>query len=293
MRDSFDINRTAGIYAFTVYGPNGFVREFGSLTPPGSGSVTNPPADPELATQYDVANGNVSLQFTNRGRGIAHLSVADNAYGAQPRSVVVPSLGTMAASWVLSASHHWYDLATSPATADPTFLRRLVTLKTADPVSQRPAAVAPVTVLPPGQRISRREPTSVEMSGRGGIRSGDYRFGSRWWGASPPRWIGYLFRHAYKFGGWLLADSAGCSLGRFSHWWRSVWVSVFGEGGFHTSVALASTVLLGCQKRGNRTLGQLMSPRSESVFFASFLCRFGQRNDVPPRTVANSDKEIS
>jgi hypothetical protein len=31
----------------------------------------------------------------------------------------------------------------------------------------------------------------------------------------------------------------------------------------------------------------------ESVFFASFLCRFGQRNDVPPRTVANSDKEIS
>jgi hypothetical protein len=36
-----------------------------------------------------------------------------------------------------------------------------------------------------------------------------------------------------------------------------------------------------------------MSPRFESVFFASFLCRFGQRNDVPPRTVANSDKENS
>src|SRR5476649_2248264 len=89
------------------------------------------------------------------------------------------------------------------------------------------------------------------------------------------------------------ADSAGCSLGRFSHWWRSVWVSVFGERGFHTSVALASTVLLGCQKLGNCTLGQLTSHRSESVFFASFLCRFGQRNDVPPRTVANSDKEIS
>src|SRR5476651_1244193 len=89
------------------------------------------------------------------------------------------------------------------------------------------------------------------------------------------------------------ADSAGCSLGRFSHWWRSVWVSVFGEGGVHTSVVLASTVLLGCQKRGSCTLGQLMSPRSESVFFASFLCRFGQRNDVPPRTVANSDKEKS
>jgi hypothetical protein len=29
----------------------------------------------------------------------------------------------------------------------------------------------------------------------------------------------------------------------------------------------------------------------ESVFLASFLLRFGQRNDVLPRTVANSDKE--
>ena len=68
---------------------------------------------------------------------------------------------------------------------------------------------------------------------------------------------------------------------------------MFGEGGFHTPVVLASTVLLGCQKRGNCTLGQLMGPRFESAFFASFLCRFGQRNDVPPRTVANSDKENS
>ena len=107
------------------------------------------------------------------------------------------------------------------------------------------------------------------------------------------RWVADVVRRAYKFGGWFYADSAGCSLGRFSHWWRSVWVSVFGEGGFHTSVALASTVLLGCQKRENCTLGQLMSPRFESAFFASFLCRFGQRNDAPPRAVANSDKENS
>jgi hypothetical protein len=41
----------------------------------------------------------------------------------------------------------------------------------------------------------------------------------------------------------------------------------------------------------NCTLWTLMSLRFESVFFASFLCRFGQRNDVPPRTVAKSDKE--
>src|SRR5471030_323925 len=43
----------------------------------------------------------------------------------------------------------------------------------------------------------------------------------------------------------------------------------------------------------NCTLWTLMGPRFESVFFASFLCRFGQRNDAPPRAVANSDKEMS
>jgi hypothetical protein len=43
----------------------------------------------------------------------------------------------------------------------------------------------------------------------------------------------------------------------------------------------------------NCTLWTLMGLRFESVFFASFLCRFGQRNDVPPRTVANSAKEKS
>jgi hypothetical protein len=56
-------------------------------------------------------------------------------------------------------------------------------------------------------------------------------------------------------------------------------------------VVLAGTVLLGYQKQESCTLWTLMSPRSESVFFASFLCRFGQRNDAPPRAVANSDKE--
>src|SRR5471032_15753 len=47
----------------------------------------------------------------------------------------------------------------------------------------------------------------------------------------------------------------------------------------------------GVPKYKNCTLWTLTCPRSESVFFASFLCRFGPRNDVPPRTVANSDKE--
>jgi hypothetical protein len=30
-------------------------------------------------------------------------------------------------------------------------------------------------------------------------------------------WVGGVVRHAYKFGGWFSADSAGCPLGRFNH----------------------------------------------------------------------------
>ncbi|WP_216857634.1 hypothetical protein, partial [Burkholderia sp. S171] len=47
----------------------------------------------------------------------------------------------------------------------------------------------------------------------------------------------------------------------------------------------------GAPMNQNCTLWTLRVAGVESVFFASFLCRFGQRNDVPPRTVANSDKE--
>jgi hypothetical protein len=43
----------------------------------------------------------------------------------------------------------------------------------------------------------------------------------------------------------------------------------------------------------NCTLWTLRVAWFKSVFFASFLCRFGQRNDALPRAVANSDKEIS
>ncbi len=57
--------------------------------------------------------------------------------------------------------------------------------------------------------------------------------------------VGDMVRGAYTFAGRSSADSAGCPLGRFNHWWRSVWVSVFGERGVQTSSALASTVLLG------------------------------------------------
>ena len=48
----------------------------------------------------------------------------------------------------------------------------------------------------------------------------------------------------------------------------------------------------GAPMNRNCTLWTLRVVWFESVFFASFLCRFGQRNDAPPRAVANSAIEI-
>ena len=53
--------------------------------------------------------------------------------------------------------------------------------------------------------------------------------------------------HTYWVGG-LYVRSAGCPLGCLSHWWRSVWLSVAGEGGVQRLVGLASAVLFKRQK---------------------------------------------
>ena len=151
LKETFDLTSTSGIYAFTVYGPNGFVRQFAGnaasqaqTQAPGT-SGHDKPALPEVRVHYDVANGNVFLRFTNRGEGPARLSVADNAYGAHPRPVVVPPEGQADEPWILAASHHWYDL-TVTSNDDDTFVRRLAGhVETGRPSISDPAAVAPVT----------------------------------------------------------------------------------------------------------------------------------------------------
>src|SRR6195256_4843919 len=80
--------------------------------------------------------------------------------------------------------------------------------------------------------------------------------------------VGEVVRHAYEFGDWFSADSAGCPLGRFSHWWRSVWVSVYGEVKLQTSVMSGEHRAIGCQKLLACTLGTLTSRLFESAFFA-------------------------
>lgn len=148
--DTWDLSVTNGVYAFEVYGPNGFVRRFSGTVAaatqagqPGKGGTPQP----EVAAHYDVANGNLFLKFTNAGGGIARLTVTDNAYGARERLLAVPAGAHIDEPWVLAASHHWYDL-TVTSRDDATFARRYAGhVENGKPGISDPAAVAPVTQL--------------------------------------------------------------------------------------------------------------------------------------------------
>jgi hypothetical protein len=64
---------------------------------------------------------------------------------------------------------------------------------------------------------------------------------------------------------------------------------VFGEVGLQTSVSLANTVLSGAKK-----VPKTSSLHAREAFsLLLFLFAVGKRNEVRPRTVANSDKENS
>jgi phospholipase C len=153
LSETFDLTTTNGVYVFEVFGPNGFVRKFAGNAQPsktqnshGLGQFGNKPALPEVKTQYDVANGNVFLKFSNSGGGIARLTVTDNAYGARTRPVLVPAGSHLEEVWVLAASHHWYDL-TVTSNDDASFSRRFAGhVENGRPSISDPAAVAPVLV---------------------------------------------------------------------------------------------------------------------------------------------------
>ncbi|MFP3559973.1 phospholipase domain-containing protein, partial [Paraburkholderia sp. SIMBA_049] len=104
------------------------------------------PAQPEVKVQYDVANGNVFLSFSNKGGGVARLTVTDNAYGARVRPVLVPAGAHIEEASVLASSNPWYDL-TVTNNDDASFSRRLAGhVENGRPSISDPAAVAPVLI---------------------------------------------------------------------------------------------------------------------------------------------------
>ena len=141
LREAFGTATTNGVYTFTVYGPNGFVRQFGGTVPQAADAYPERAA-PEVRAAYDVANGNLHLELTNQGPATAKLSVVDNAYGALTRHFTIPPQAAAEATWRLADSHQWYDLTVSDG-SDGTFVRRLAGhVETGRPSFSDPAATS-------------------------------------------------------------------------------------------------------------------------------------------------------
>jgi phospholipase C len=109
-----------GDYAFAVFGPNGFLREFrGSATKAGKHDSANP----EIANGYDVANGNVQIRLKNHGNSACVFTIS-NAYGSSvPRTHKVRPGDDVEVDWDLRSSYGWYDLTVTVDT-DAKFKRR-------------------------------------------------------------------------------------------------------------------------------------------------------------------------
>ena len=140
----FDLTETNGAYAFSVYGPNGFVRMFAGNVSAATARRRNQ-AQPEVKAGYDIANGNLYLKLRNPGSGHVTLTLTDNAYGAPSRQVTLHGGDERVEQWALASSHHWYDVTVSDG-ANGTFSRRFAGhVENGRPSYSDPAAVRPVS----------------------------------------------------------------------------------------------------------------------------------------------------
>ncbi|KVT73417.1 phospholipase C, phosphocholine-specific [Burkholderia ubonensis] len=140
----FDLSATHGAYAFSVYGPNGFVRIFSGNASAAAAHRRNH-AQPEVKAGYDVANGNLYLKLRSHGTGHVTLTLTDNAYGAPARQVTLHAGDERVEQWLLASSHQWYDVTVSDG-ANGTFSRRFAGhVENGRPSYSDPAAVKPVT----------------------------------------------------------------------------------------------------------------------------------------------------
>jgi len=103
-------------YAFSVHGPNGFLREHCGAT---SGAVK----DIETDARFAAADDTIVLQILNRGDTEFAITTS-NAYSAEgPRTHVAAPLLLIEDHWFAASSAHWYDfIVTAPA--DENFRRR-------------------------------------------------------------------------------------------------------------------------------------------------------------------------
>ncbi|HEY0932474.1 MAG TPA: phospholipase domain-containing protein, partial [Trebonia sp.] len=107
-------------YAFSVYGPDGFVRSFaGEIVP--AGATTGPV--PRVAATLAAGRARIlRLTLANDGAGAVTYTLTPNDYAGTTRTVTVGGPGTAAVTWPVNADGY-YDVTVTAGRSDG-FTRR-------------------------------------------------------------------------------------------------------------------------------------------------------------------------
>jgi phospholipase C len=108
---------TKGKYSLSIYGPNGFLREF-------EGAADSPVEALTVTDSYDAGGSHLRVSLRNPGTSPCTVTIRDNAYGSPARTHYLAAETRREDSWDLGASSGWYDLSVR-YDFDPHYLRRL------------------------------------------------------------------------------------------------------------------------------------------------------------------------
>ena len=105
------------VYDLTVFGPNGFLRQFKGGLMPGS------TADLLVSSHYDTNLAGLTVQLINDGT-IPYTVTARNLYAKQTATLTIPPGSLMRHDFALTGTAGWYDVLLT-VDADPDFAWRL------------------------------------------------------------------------------------------------------------------------------------------------------------------------
>ncbi|MER6975637.1 alkaline phosphatase family protein [Streptomyces carpinensis] len=109
---TWDANETDGKYAFSVYGPDGFLRSFaGQVVPAGRTNLAIPGVDAELVTG---PHPKVRLTLRNDGRRAIHYTLAANDYAGGTRHHNVAGGKSVVVDW--PTEQGYYDVVITDGT---------------------------------------------------------------------------------------------------------------------------------------------------------------------------------
>ncbi|MBO0808881.1 MAG: DUF756 domain-containing protein, partial [Actinobacteria bacterium] len=113
---SWDSTTTGGQYAFSIYGPDRFVRRFaGTVIPDGRSAGQVPQVDARLGTGNTKT---LKITLTNAGHTQVRYTLTPNDYEGQEQTVTVGFGQHVAVTWPTN-QYGYYDVIITADTSDP------------------------------------------------------------------------------------------------------------------------------------------------------------------------------